>query len=171
MPLPWLQGGGRGSAQQLQWLAVLDSSVYVAAVLTNSPRSPNRETVELGLAGVYILATSEYIRGEVEETLAEAGLDAPVIDATLSPIWRVARWLDPVDDSPVFAEAVRDENDRPILRAALGAYTVPDLAPLPHKYLVSENTKHFVPRRNLYGFECMTPGGFLAAIRRVGGKT
>jgi len=170
MPLPWLPSSGRGSAKVLQWLAVLDSSVYVAAVLTNSPRSPNRETVELGLAGVYILATSEYIKTEVEEALAEAGVIADTINSTLSPIWRVARWLDPVDDSPVFAEAVRDENDRPILRAALGAYTVPDLAPLPDKYLVSENTKHFVPKRNLYGFECITPGGFLAAIRRVGTK-
>jgi hypothetical protein len=167
--LPWLPRRGRGEDVGLRWLAVLDSSVYVAALLTINPRSPNRETIELGLAGVYILGTSEYIKGEVEEALlGEAGLQPEDVHTALSSVWRIARWLDPVDDSPIFAAAVRDEADRPILRAALGAYSVADLAPLPEKFLISENTRHFIPGRNLYGFVCTTPGGFLARIRRAG---
>jgi hypothetical protein len=167
--LPWLPRGGRGEDIGLRWLCVLDSSIYVASLLTTNPRSPNRETIEFALAGIYILGTSEYIKADVEETLIdEAGLEPEPVHAALSPIWRVARWLEPVDDSPVFAAAVKDEDDRPILRAAVGAYLLPELAPLPEKFLISENTRHFKPGRNLYGFHCTTPGGFLAQIRRAG---
>ena len=152
----------------LRWLGVLDSSVLVAAVASSNPKSPNREVVELALADVFVMGTSDYIRGEVEETLRDdMGLTQSQIDGVLSPVWRCARWIEPVVETPELRAAVSDANDRPILQTAMGAYSISDLAPLPRKYLVSENTTHFKPRRILYGFECITPGGFLADIRRA----
>jgi predicted nucleic acid-binding protein len=167
-PLPWLLRGVREKHVSLRWLGVLDSSVLVAAVVSSNPKSPNREVVELALADVFLMGSSEYIRSEVEETLQEDMLlTQPQIDAVLSPVWRCARWIEPVTETPELRAAVSDPHDRPILQAAMGAYSIDDLAPLPKKFLVSENTTHFKPGRNLYGFKCVTPGGFLAEIRRA----
>lgn len=165
--LPWLRRAAPDGAESLKWLAVLDSNVIVAAILTSNPRSPNREVIELALAGVFVGVTSDYIRGEVEQTLIEeANLDRELIDAALSPVWRTLRRVEPVTETEELRRAVSDEDDRPILCTALGTYGLPDFAPLPRKFIVSENTAHFVPHRNLYGFECATSGGFLAEIRR-----
>ncbi|MDQ2913465.1 MAG: PIN domain-containing protein [Chloroflexota bacterium] len=167
-PLPWLPRGAPAKRVSLRWLGVVDSSVLVAAVVSSHPQSPNREVVELALVDVFVMGVSDYIRSEVEGTLLEDfGLTQEQIDAVLSPIWRVARWLEPVPETPELRAAIKDPNDRPILQAAIGAYSIPELAPLPEKYLISENTTHFKPGRNHYGFECITSGGFLADIRRA----
>ncbi len=148
-------------------MAVLDSSVLVAAALARDPKSPNREVVELALAGVYICVTSDYIQAEVTETLIEHGLRQDEVDSIFGVVWHTAEVVALADESEALREAILDEDDRPILRTALGVYAVPELAALPRKHLVSENVQHFPPGRNLYGFECIRPGGFLAELRRA----
>lgn len=165
--MPWSPRGVRGREPTLRWLAVLDSSVFVAAALARDPKSPNREVVELALAGVYICVISDYIQTEVTETLIEYGLRRDEVDALFGVVWHTAQMVALADDSEALRKAIVDEDDRPILRTAFGVYAVPELAPLPRKYLVSENVQHFPPGRNLYGFECIRPGGFLAELRRA----
>ena len=92
------------------------------------------------------------------------------IDAKFSPLWAVARFLQPVphNDDRLLAAVGNDEQDVPVFATALAIYTIPELAARPNKFIVSRNTHHFPPGEKPHGIEFQDPLGFWTKFRRVG---
>jgi len=121
--------------------------------------------------GVYDSITSPAILEELEEVLARPSFGADPI--------RVRLWMDAFvrASRQVFPEAIPGENagavrgdrdDLSILKTAYAAATGDDLTQVLAAArgdagccLVSENTRHFTPGRNVYGWRFITADAFL----------
>ena len=158
-------------------VAVLDTSTLVRAWLSRevSP-SPARDVMRLA-GQAYDSFTSPAILDEVEEVLHRPrfGAARAHVRLWLDAFLRVSRQVFPemipggdpaavsgdVGDLPIlntaFAVAAGDAEAREVLAAArLGGGW----------FIVSENTRHFPPGRNVHGWQFITAHAFLLLLRR-----
>lgn len=156
--------------------AILDTSVLVRAWLT--PETPNPSRQIMLLAGeLYDSFTSPAILEEFEEVAARPRIAG---DSTLTRIWvdvhlRASRQVFPEFIPGGGAAAVGgDIGDLPILKTAyaanVGGEEIARILELARNdggcYIVSENTRDFVPGRNVYGWGFATAATFLRLLRR-----
>lgn len=129
-----------------KFLAVLDTSVLVRAILATNSSSPARHVFEAALLQVFDVMASEQLRVETYDVLSRSSVgsyDSKDVDAVLGPLWSVIRWVDEVrDDSGDIARAVADPRDAYLLRTA-GAVYEGAAEWRPNMFLVTENTRHF----------------------------
>jgi predicted nucleic acid-binding protein len=159
--------------------AVLDTSVLVRAWLSSVAKpNPSRRVMML-VGAAYDSFTSPAILDEVEDVLIRPRFGASVrqirlwLDVFVRASRQVFPELIPGDD----ARAVRgDIEDLPILETA---YAVPaageelgDLLVAAQTAggwsIVSEDTHHFTPGRNVYGWRFITAHTFLGLLRGRG---
>jgi hypothetical protein len=154
-----------------RWLAVVDSSVHVGYALATHPNSGSVFTIEAAAGGLYDCVLSDYIKEEVVAKLALPRLGSmtrEAVEATFEPAWERAIWLPLADDDPAYHSAVPDPKDVPILRTAMAAYFVPDLASRARRFVVSNNTNHFPDGQIWQGFEFITAHRFQRELVRLG---
>ncbi|MGH2367794.1 MAG: PIN domain-containing protein, partial [Chloroflexota bacterium] len=166
-------------------MAILETSVLVRAWL--SPAAvPNPSRRAMLLTGVeYDSFTSPPILEEVEEVLARPrfGADRAQVRRWLDAFVRASRQVFP---EPIPAAATGaagaargDIDDLPILHTAYAATaagreasSVLDAARADGGwFLVSENTKHFTPGWNVYGWQFTTANVFVHHLLRRGART
>lgn len=160
-----------GSAPSPKWVAVLDTSVLVPAAMHN--QGVNAKVVRAAIAELYECVLSEYIRLETREVLSRPEIDIAVAetDRRFQDLW-VGSWiLDPVPASdPRLLRVVKgDVKDLPVLATGLAIFAVPELAALPRKFLVSNNTTDFTPGQILYGLEFITGQAFWRRLEQGAG--
>lgn len=163
---------GKGPAPK--WVVVLDTSVLVPAVLAKRRESLNVMIVRAAVSELFDCVLSDHIRDEARDVLQRpeaGGHSLAAIEAKLAPLWTVARFVDPVgdDDASLAAIVGNDEQDAPVFGTALAAFLIPDLAARPRKFIVSNNTHHFVPGQKPHGIELQDAAGFWAKFRDAGG--
>jgi predicted nucleic acid-binding protein len=160
-------------------VAVLDTSVLVRAWLSSSA-SPNPSRRVMLLAGVaYDSFTSPAILDEVEEVLARPrfGADPAPVRRWLDIFLRSSRQVFPDVIPGGSARAVGgDAEDLPVLKTAyavaaageeLGDILVAARAD-GGWLIVSENTRHFIPGRNVHGWRFITGHAFLLFLHGRG---
>jgi hypothetical protein len=161
---------GKSAKRQSRWVAVLDSSVLVGAVTATSADSGSKRVVEAAILDVYDCVLSAFIREETTRTLAlpRCGSLTPTdVDEILGALWQAALWVPLSENHASIAGVVKDENDIPILRTALGIMESGFAqAQAPMKFLVSNNSKDFPPDRNVWGFQYATGHQFWMRLRQ-----
>ena len=156
-------------------IAVLDTSTLVRAWLSRPPgRTPAVEIVRAA-GRRYDSFTSPAILAEVEEVLERPrfGASRAAVRLWLDRFVRLSRQVFPesfpdVDAGPVHA----DLSDLPVLRTALAVPATQEFAPIAAAaradggwFLVSENTRDFMPGRNVWGWRFTTAHGFWQVLR------
>lgn len=160
-----------GSAPQPRWVAVLDTSVLISAGIAGRNDTINVKVVRAAVSGLYECVLSDHIQEELREHLqADLGLGIAEIEATFAPLWAKARFVTPVPhDDPELVRVVKgDRDDVPVLASALAVLADESLGPLPTKFIVSNNTKHFTPGWKPFGIEFITAQEFWHRLERVG---
>jgi predicted nucleic acid-binding protein len=155
--------------------AVLDTSSLVRAWLSQEYKpSAARDVVRVaGLA--YDSVTSPWIIDEVEEVLARPrfGASREHVRLWLDAFLRVSRQVFPEIIPENNASAVGgDVDDVPVLHTALAAaasgedmaYVLTSARADGGWFIVSENTRHFPPGRNVYGWKFITSHEFLGIL-------
>lgn len=159
-------------------VAVVDTSVHVRAYLAAAGSSSPSAQVQEQAGYAYDSFTSPEILDETERVLVrEFGAQPERVRRWLDQFGRQSRQVDPDRIPGDFAAQLRgDERDNPVLKTALAVY--------PHDpegqeavsaamadaglFIVSTNTRHFPPGRNLYGWTCIRPHELLARLEEHG---
>lgn len=153
-------------------MAVLDTSVLVAAAIGHHAASAPRRVVAAAIAGLYDSVLSLPIREETTEVLgrpAAGSLEPGDVDEVLSEFWETSRWVQPAPDDPSYEPVVHDPQDVMVLRTAVGALMIPELAIRPRKFIISDNTRHFRPGVTWAGFRFVTANIFWRELRSGAG--
>ena len=149
-----------GPTPQPKWVCVVDSSILVNAAVAVHPLSVTVRVVEAAISGLYVCVLSESIREETTEVLIDLGRTRDEVDELFDPLWQRAVVVPLGAESPDLVEVVRDPGDVHVLRCALGIFEhEPELAVRP-RFLISDNTRHFRPDVNWYGFRFVTANVF-----------
>lgn len=153
-------------------VAVLDTSVLVAARLSKAERPTSSREV-LRLAGIlYDSFTSPAILEEVEEVLARPRFGVPVDETRrwLDVFVRQSRQVDPGLVPGSYASAVHsDEKDSPVLRTALavnlheGGQRAIATAKTGRGCFIVSWDRDFAPGRSFWGWTFIRPDAFLVA--------
>ena len=157
-------------------VAVLDTSVLVRAWLSPADRPNASRRVTLLAGVVYNSLISPAILEETEEVLSRPrfGAHRAQVREWLDAFTRASLQVFPETVPGVTARVVGgDEDDLPVLKTALaGAIehtAVTEAARIAgHTYVVSENTRHFVPGRVVYGWRYITAADILRVLLRRG---
>jgi len=159
-----------GNAPEPRWVAVLDTSILVPAAIAERNDTINVNVVRAAVAGLYECVLSQYIQDETPEVLQlpEFGLTIGEIEAKCGPLWAQARFLTPVPyDDPQLLRVVKgDDDDLPVLATGLAAQADELLGPLPTKFVVSNNKKHFTPGWKPFGLRFVTAQMFWRLLER-----
>jgi predicted nucleic acid-binding protein len=175
------QPSSRGIWQPKGIVAVLDTSTLIRAWLSHADRPNAALELMLKAAQAYDSFTSPTILDEVEDVLLRPRIAASRASAR--------RWLDAFlrSSRQVFPEAIPggdpravggDLEDLPVLHTAYAATVAgPDVAEVLATaradggwFLVSENTRHFPPGQNVYGWQFTTASRFLQTLQRRGSR-
>lgn len=158
--------------------AILDTSVFVRAWLspTANPNAARRVMLLAGAA--YDAFVSPSVLEETERVLARPDFGFP---PHRTRVWidgfvRYSRQTFPDLIPGESAEAVGgDVGDVPILKTAYATNVGGEFTQVLEAarrdsgcFIVSENTRHFVPGRNVYGWELVTAAVFLRLLVRRG---
>ncbi|MDQ2912589.1 MAG: PIN domain-containing protein [Chloroflexota bacterium] len=127
--------------------------------------------VRAAISELFDCVLSDHIRNEVRDVLQRpaAGSHSPAaIEAKFAALWTISRFVQPVpdDDGALAAIVGNDEQDAPVFATALAAYSIPDLAARPRKFIVSNNTHHFLPGQKPHGIEFQDAVGFWRQFQR-----
>jgi len=140
--------------------AVLDASVIVAAVATKNPRSASRLIIETAAMGAYELVVTDEIEAEYRDAVERPkvrratarGFDRLAFVAT---IVRAAQRVEP---APGVGGITRDPKDDKYIAAALAGRA---------EFVVTFDRRHLLALREHQGVRFVTPGDFLAILRRA----
>lgn len=154
--------------------AVLDTSVHVRAYLVGAHRPSPSLLVQEQAGYAYDSFTSPDILAETEQLLVcDFEARSSAIRRWLDQFARQSRQVDPGRIPGDFAAQLRgDDQDNPILKTTLAVYAhePEDQAAVQAAlagaglYIVSTDTKHFPPGRNLHGWAYIRPHVFLRLV-------
>ena len=153
-------------------VAVLDTSVHVAAALSGDPARSPAQLVQEAAGYGYDSFTSPDILNEVEEVLRRLGFRKN-IRRWIDQFGRMSRQVNPRQLVGDYSALVgHDVEDDPIIKTALSVlYHDPEgqeaVEMARHKsgcYIVTTNTRDFPEGRYLYGWTCIRPHRFVAVI-------
>lgn len=130
----------------------------------------NAKVVRAAIAGLYHCVLSEYIRTETREVLGRPAFAVPPkeTDRRFEDLWVCSWILEPVPATdPRLLRAVQgDVKDLPVLATGLATFAVATLAPLPRKFLVSNNEGDFTPGQIVHGLEFITGPQFWRRLQQ-----
>ena len=130
--------------------AVVDTNVLLGA--------SRKQILALASAGIYTLITSPYIIDELRRIMATLEWRAENRAALLQTLLSVA---ETVDHRTITAGSydlwLSDPDDHPIMATALAGQA---------DYLVTDNTRHFPPKKRFGGVTIITGQGFLNLFQR-----
>lgn len=98
--------------------AVLDTNVFVSAVLSRSATSPTRELIERWKAGEFTLLVSDALLEELVDKLLEKAIDTDRITDLATSILQMAEWVD-VPASAVRPVIMDDPDDDHVVACAV----------------------------------------------------
>lgn len=98
--------------------AVLDTNVFVAASLSRSANSPNKELIARWVSGEFVVITSEILLLETIETLASRGVNEEEIIELATALRKYATMIDP-SNTQVPSVIVADPDDDHVISCAV----------------------------------------------------
>jgi uncharacterized protein len=135
--------------------AVLDTNVFLSAILSRSPSSPTQEILQRWQAGEFVLLVSDALIDELAEKLLENKIDPVRVTDFLALLARLAEWIKVPADT-VLPVVPGDPDDDPILACAIVGQA---------DYLVTYD-RHFDPLGGVHGGVKITKAlPFLWALR------
>ena len=141
-------------ANNLLLKAVLDTNVFLAALLTRSSTSPAAELLDRWGKHEWILLTSETLVAELVEKLETKRISLPKITALLDLIAQRAVWVDVTTEDVL--DVLVDPDDNHVLACAVIGQA---------DYLVTHD-RHFAPLAGEYeGVQIVPTLPFLWAVR------
>lgn len=139
------------------------------AAVAVHPKSVSVRVVEAAISGLYVCVLSESIREETTTVLVEdLGLTTDEVDELFEPLWKRAVFMPLATDAPDLVDVVRDPGDVHVLRCALGIFEHEPALAERRKFLVSDNTRHFKPTWNWYGFRFLTANEYWQLLQEPG---
>ena len=134
--------------------AVLDTNIFLSALLTRSPTSPSAELLERWAKQEWLLLISETLAAELVEKLEAKRISLPKITTLLDLIAQRAIWVDvAAEDVP---DVLLDPDDNHVVACAVVGQA---------DYLVTYD-RHFAPLGDEYqGVRIVRPLPFLWAVR------
>lgn len=133
--------------------AVLDTSVFVAALLSRSKTSVTVKLLERWRQGHYTLIMAPRLLVELADKLLEKGIAEQDVGEMITAIGRIALHI------PGAYQATRldrvDPDDNMLLAAAYEAQA---------DYLITLDSKHVLPLKHYHGTQIVSPTRFLTVL-------
>lgn len=134
--------------------AVLDTNIFLSALLTRSPTSPSAELLDRWVKKEWSLLISETLAAELVEKLESKRISLPKITTLLELIAQRAVWIEVAAEE--VADVLLDPDDNHVVACAVVGQA---------NYLVTYD-RHFAPLGDEYeGVRIVPPLPFLWAVR------
>ena len=137
--------------------AVLDTSVFIAGLLTKKNASSSAQVLSLWKAGKFLFVFSPQILEELVAKLIDKGFPEANIKALVKVIWEIGLYIPGSYEVAMLDKT--DPDDNKLLAAALESKA---------DYLVTLDKKHLLPLKHYHGTRIVTPALFVRALLNGG---